>query len=226
LWEARPTLVTMMTLGFYVRPWVKVKYPDLPAVGRFESNYFQPEHWKPEYPNAAFRNARAEDLFWASRIIAAISPEAVRAAVVTAQFTDSKATEYLTQTLLERRIKVMTSWLNATNPVVNVALSSTGALTFSNAAEEAGVAKPPASYTLSWSRFDNATATHTTVGSEQTVTTTAAQAPAELLSGGTEYVAVTIRAIDANRPAWKDPLIAYFRRAGDAWTLVGLERNP
>ena len=26
LWEARPTLVTMLTLGFYVRPWVKVQY--------------------------------------------------------------------------------------------------------------------------------------------------------------------------------------------------------
>ena len=58
LWEARPTLVTMLTLGFYVRPWVKVKYPDLPAIGRFESSYFQPELWKPEYPNAAFSNAR------------------------------------------------------------------------------------------------------------------------------------------------------------------------
>src|SRR4029453_13129957 len=43
LWESRPTFITMLTLGFYVRPWVKVKYPDLPAIGRFESNYFQPD---------------------------------------------------------------------------------------------------------------------------------------------------------------------------------------
>ena len=60
IWEARPTLVTMLTLGFYVRPWVKVDYPDYPALGRFEANYFLPQAWKPEYPNPAFQNARAE----------------------------------------------------------------------------------------------------------------------------------------------------------------------
>ena len=225
LWEARPTLITMLTLGFYVRPWIKVKYPDLPAVGRFESSYFQPESWKPEYPNAAFSNARPEDLFWAARIIAAIPEAAVGKVIETAQFSDPKAAEYLNQTLLERRTKVLTSWLNGTNPVVNVALSPAGTLTFSNAAQDAGMAKPPEHYTVAWSRFDNATATHTAVGSEEKVATASAQAPRELLSGGSEYIAVRIRAIDANRPAWGHPLLAYFRRAGDAWTLAGLERN-
>ena len=226
LWEARPTLVTMLTLGFYVRPWVKVKYPDLPAIGRFESSYFQPELWKPEYPNAAFSNARPEDKFWAARIVAAVPEEAVRAVVSTAQYTDPQASEYLTQTLLERRTKVLVSWLNGTNPVVNVALSNAGVLTFSNGAVDAGMAKPAAHYTLAWSRFDNATSTHSAVGSEQKVTELSAQAPAELLSGGAEYIAVTIRAVDPNRPPWSHPLIAYFRRGGDSWSLVGLERNP
>ena len=226
LWEARPTLVTMLTLGFYVRPWVKVKYPDLPAIGRFESSYFQPELWKPEYPNAAFSNARPEDKFWAARIVAAVPEEAVRAVVSTAQYTDPQASEYLTQTLLERRTKVLVSWLNGTNPVVNVALSNAGVLTFSNGAVDAGMAKPAAHYTLAWSRFDNATSTHTAVGSEQKVTDLSAQAPAELLSSGAEYIAVTIRAVDPNRPSWSHPLIAYFRRGGDSWSLVGLERNP
>ena len=27
----------MLTLGFYVRPWIKVPYPDIPALGRIES---------------------------------------------------------------------------------------------------------------------------------------------------------------------------------------------
>jgi hypothetical protein len=225
LWEARPTLVTMLTLGFYVRPWVKVKYPELPAVGRFESSYFQPELWKPEYPNRAFKNARPEDLFWGARILSSLPEEAVRAVVSTAQYSDPQATEYLTQTLLERRRKVLASWLNVTNPVVQVALSPTGALTFRNAAEDAGTAKAPAHYTLAWSRFDNATATHTSVGGEQKVTAPGGQAPRELLTGG-EFVAVTIRAVDPSRPAWQHPLIAYFRRSGEAWTLVGLDRNP
>ena len=226
LWEARPTLVTMLTLGFYVRPWLKVKYPDLPAIGRFESNYFQPDLWKPEYPNAAFSNARPEDKFWAARIIAALPDEAVSAVVSTAQYSDPGAAQYLTQTLLERKSKMLASWLNVTNPVVNVALSPAGELTFSNAAHDAGVAAPAESYSLSWSKFDNVTATHSAVGVEQKVTTTSAQALPELLADGSEFIAVTIRGIDPNRPAWSHPLVAYFRRASGAWSLVGLERNP
>ena len=43
VWESRPTLITMLTLGFYVRPWIKVDYPDIPSLGRIESTYFRPE---------------------------------------------------------------------------------------------------------------------------------------------------------------------------------------
>ena len=42
IWDARPTFITMLTLGFYVRPWIKVEYPDMPSVGRIESTYFNP----------------------------------------------------------------------------------------------------------------------------------------------------------------------------------------
>ena len=68
----------MLTLGFYVRPWLKVDYPDIPSIGRFESSYFRPEDWKPVYANPAFANARPEDRFWAARIVAAFTEEQVR----------------------------------------------------------------------------------------------------------------------------------------------------
>ena len=226
VWEARPTFITMLTLGFYVRPWLKVDYPDLPAVGRFESTYFQPENWKADAPNPAFRNVRSEDQFWAARIMAALSAEAVEAVVGTAQFTDPRASAYVKKTLLERKSKILGLWLNGTNPVVNPALSRSGSLSFQNAAVEVAAANPAEGYTLAWSRFDNGTGTHTPVGPEQTVTATAADAPADLLANQPEYVAVTIRALHPERPAWKQPLIAYFRRTGEAWALVGLERNP
>ncbi|MEO5896177.1 MAG: hypothetical protein ABIS06_10780 [Vicinamibacterales bacterium] len=225
LWEARPTFVTMLTLGFYVRPWVKVKYPDLPSVGRIESTYFQPENWKPEYPNPAFVNARPEDRFWAARILSNVSEDAVKAAVGTAQFSDPRATEYLIKLLLERKTKVLKSWLNGTNPVADLELDGSGRLSFRNAAARAGVAADAERYTLTWSRFDNATRVHTPVGSEQSVTTTSAQAPRDLLEGAGEFIAVSIRAFHPDQPAWRQPLTAYFRR-NDGWKLVGLERNP
>lgn len=225
IWEARPTLITMLTLGFYVRPWVKVAYPAIPAVGRFESTYFRPENWKPEYPNPAFRNVRPEDRFWAARIISHISDEAIRGIVGAAKFTDPQATEYMTETILSRKAKVLVSWLNASNPAVNFAMDGEGRLTFQNAAEEVGVAKPAERYTVAWSRFDNPSSTHTPAGPEQTVTTTAAQAPRELLAS--DFVCATIRAFHTDQPAWQHPVAVYFRRGPDStWTLVGLERNP
>jgi hypothetical protein len=216
VWESRPTLITMLTLGLYVRPWIKVPYPDIPAVGRFESSYYRAETWKPDYPNPAFRNARADDRFWGARIIAAFNDEAVAAVVRTAKFTDPGATEYLTKTLLERRTK----------PVVDLALNEAGDLTFANAATRAAVAKPAEKYTLRWARFDNAAAKADPVGTEQTVTEPRASAPAELLAAKPEYIAVEVRAFHPDQPAWAQPLSAYFRRAGDRWTLVGLDRVP
>ena len=227
LWERRPTLITMLTLGLYVRPWIKVDYPEIPSVGRLEADYFQPSEWKPEYPNPAFRNARPEDRFWAARIVAAIPEEAVAALVNSIRYTDPRATEHLIKVINGRRAKVLREWLNGTNPVVNPVLSADGRLTFENAAEAAGVAASRAErYTIEWSRFDNTTATHTAVGSEQTVTEAGAHAPAALLSASPEFVAARIRAYHADHPGWSQPLMVYFRRAGQQWTLVGLERNP
>ena len=226
VWESRPTLVTMLTLGLYVRPWIKVDYPQVPAVGRIESTYYRAENWKPEYPNPAFRNARPDDRFWAARIVAAFSEDAVAALVRSARFTDARATDYLVRTLMERRAKVLRTWLSGANPVVDVALSDSGELTFDNAAVRAGVAKPPEHYTVRWSRFDNAAGTHQQQGDAQTVSQPRATAPAALLGARPEFISVQIRSNHPEQPSWAQPVVAYFRRAGDRWALVGLERNP
>jgi hypothetical protein len=225
IWESRPTLITMLTLGFYVRPWIKVSYPEIPSLGRIESAHFSPPDWKPEYPNPAFGNARPEDLFWAARILANLSDTDVRAVVGVARFSDPKATEYLTNVLIERKKKVVQVWLNGTNPTVGFSLSGSGELTFENAAHQAGVAGAAERYTIQWSQFDNASSEHTRIGAEQSVTETRARAPEALLAGGPEYVSAVVRAHHAAQPGWQQPVTVYFRRAGDAWSLVGLERH-
>jgi hypothetical protein len=225
VWDARPTLITMLTLGFYVRPWIKLEYPDLPSIGRIESTYFNPAAWKPEYPNAAFDNARPEDWFWAARILSALSDAAVTAIVGAGRYSDPKAAAYLTDMLLARKAKVLAFGLNGTNPVVAPALSAAGELTFENAAHKVAVANAAERYTIAWSAFDNNTGTHTAVGGERAVTTTAAQAPAALLSTQPEFVSVLVRAYHRDHPAWSQPLRIYFRKTGSEWSLVGLERN-
>ena len=224
IWEAKPTLLTMVTLGLYVRPWARVDYPDIPAVGRFEATFFTPDKWKPEYPNPAFRNARHDDKFWGARIVAQFPDDAIRAVVATARFSDPKATQYLADMMVARKRKVLAAWLNVTNPIVNPTLSATGALRFENAAQAAGVATAAERYTLAWSRFDNATGTHTPLGAEQSVTATGGQAPQELIAAAPAYLAVTIRAFHRDFAAWQRPAVVYFRKANEGWSLVGLER--
>jgi hypothetical protein len=225
IWESRPTLITMLTLGLYVRPWVKVEYPDLPAIGRFESTYFRPEAWKPEYANVAFLNARPEDRFWAARIVAAVPENAVRTMVKTAQFSDPHATEYMIDTILARRSKILKSWLNGTNPIVSPSLQQDGTLTFTNAAEDAGVGPAADHFTIQWSNVDNASGALTSIGQEQTFTERRVQAPASVISGQADFVAAQVRAFHPDQPGWSQPLTIYFRRTTAGFTLVGLERG-
>jgi hypothetical protein len=222
IWEARPTFITMLTLGFYVRPWIKVNYPDLPAIGRFEAKYFRPERWKPEYPNPAFENARPDDLYWGARHVVAMTDEAILAVVRTAEYTDPEATAYLTQALITRRDKVGQLWLNAVLPIEDFTLSSSGKFTFSNIAVDAKVATRGAGYTIEWSKFDNVTDTASTIGEAQTTTELSADAPAGALES--EFVQVKVTGKHPDHPGWSLPCRVVFRKLADGWKLVGVER--
>jgi hypothetical protein len=224
IFEAAPGWKTLASLGLYTRPWLHYSYPDVPAsVGRFEGDFFDPARWKPEYPNPAFENMRADDAFWAARIVSRFSDDAIRAIVGKAQYTDQRATDYIAATLIKRRDKVLRTWLAGVNPLVDFELSERGELSFANAAVDAGVATPPRSYRATWSTFDNVTRESTRVGDTSGATTRLA-APAGLPSAAGTYLRVEIAAVDGPHPSWTVPVHAYFWRPESTWKLVGLER--
>jgi hypothetical protein len=132
---------------------------------------------------------------------------------------------HLRRTSLLLVTAVLATRLNGTNPIVNVAMSRAGELTFENAAERAGVAKAAERYQVQWSRFDNTTGVHHPVGDKLTVSTPRADTPAALATDRPEYVSARLRAFHPDQPGWAGPVVAYFRRAADGWSLVGLERN-
>jgi hypothetical protein len=215
---------TLGTLGLYLRPWLTIRYPEVPrSVGRFEAESFDPETWRPEYPNPAFRNLQPADAFWAARIVSRFSDEDIRAIVEKAEYSDSLATDYVTATLIKRRDRVLGRWLNQMNPVDDIVVDPEGRLTFRNASEAVGAGPPATNYALQWYRFDNLTDTHAPVGGEEFVTEPAGQAPRELLSDA-EFMAVRIRTFHLAHPAWARPATAYFRRVAGGWQPVGLER--
>jgi hypothetical protein len=226
IWEARPTFITMLTFGLYVRPWIKVQYPDLPSVGRIEAAYFAPERWKPEYPNSAFDNMRPDDAFWAARLLTAFDDDLIRAAVKSAQFTDPEADAYLAQTLITRKDKILQTWLNGVLPLHDFALSRDGTLTFTNVAETAVAAQSAREYRIRWFTFDNQAGATTPIGDEVSVAEPRAAAPPALLANPQEFVMVELRGIHDRHPGWASPSKVYFRRQGQAWQLVGVERQP
>ena len=224
IWEARPTMITVLTLGFWVRPWIKVEYPEIRSLGNVEAAFYQPERWKPEYPNPAFDNARADDIFWAARRVMAVSDEMIRAAVDTAQYSDPAARNYLGDVIIARRDKIGLTWLTEVNPLIDFALDASGTLTFRNFAAETKRGPVAASYVVSWARFDNATGLATPVGEGTTITEMKAVAPATALTG--DYVQMQVSAIATGFPEWAKPVLLHFRKAAGGWTLVGLSRIP
>jgi hypothetical protein len=223
--EWKPALTTLATLGLYVRPWILVDYwQDAKSVGRFEGSFFDPVAWRPEYPNPAFDNLRADDAFWAARLVSKFSDQTIRAIVAKARFSEPGAADHVASTLITRRDKVLHAWLTGVNPLVDPRLGTDGVLTFENAAVAAGVTTPPASYTLTWSRFDNATGTAVGDPQETRATEPRAAAPATLLGG--DFITVAVRTTHAQQPAWNTPVTFTFRKTDKGWQTIGLDRIP
>ncbi len=220
----KPSLLTLATFGLYIRPWLRTSpVSEYPAVGRFSADGFDPRTWVAEYPKAAYANMRDDDAFWAARIVARFSDEAIRAIVSKGKYSDPAAAEELVSTLIKRRDRIKEVWLTAVNPIADATLSADGQLRFVNVAAAHGVGGAPEGYALNWTRFDNATDTHTSLGGEVRVTAPGATAPADLLSGA-EYVSVSISTRHTAFPAWK-PVRVYFRRIAGGWQTVGLDRG-
>jgi hypothetical protein len=223
--EWGPSLKTLATLGLYVRPWITTNYWEgARSVGRFEGDAFDPVKWRPEYPNPAFDNMRADDAFWGARLVARFSDDAIRAIVARARYSERGAAEHIANTLIKRRDKVLRAWLTGVNPLADARLGNDGTLVFENSAVAARVATPPTRYTLSWSRFDNATNAAAGAPVEMTATETRTVAPPAILSGAS-FVSVAVRTIHPEFPTWEMPVTFTFRRVANGWQAVGVERT-
>jgi len=225
VFDGRDTLTRMFGFGLPTRPWMRARYPELDAVGHFEAERFEPGSWKPRLPNPAFTRARAEDLFWAARRVVAFSDEQIRAAVESGRYSNPQTVEYLVDTLMERRDKIAQAWLNVVNPLVDVQLSTSGVLTFDNAAVRAGVATDPQGYRVTWFAYDNSTGMTTTLGSGSADPARRLVTLSGLPTRPGDFIRVDLTPVEPPHAAWAEPLRTHFRRAAEGWTLVGLDRS-
>ncbi len=224
--EGKKTLAGIPSFGFYVKDWRTVPLYRARSVGAFpiDNPQWDPEKWKPRYANSAFRAARLDDKFWAARRLQAFTDDMLNAVIRVGQFNDPPSEEMLSKFLSERRNAIVRRYLPAVNPIVDLRLSSSGTLTFTNAAVAADISSPPAEYVVTWSRFDNGSGATTDVGTTKASEPSVA-APADLPTGAGSYIRLEISATGGPE-SWMQPAHAYFRRQPDGWKLVGFERMP
>lgn len=213
----------VLSFGFKIPVWRTQDYFESPAIGRLPRDHseWDPETWWPHITNAAFRHMRPDDTFWAAHKLAAISDEMVRAAVAEGRFGHAESEEFLVRAIIERRLRILQTFLPKVNPIVDPAIDASGRLTFRNAAVDAAVADRAPGYRATWYTFDNTTDTATRVA----VTEEKTGAMAMPAMPASEYIKVEIAAVGGPK-AWSDPISAYFRRDSGNWVLVGFERLP
>ncbi|HEY4180030.1 MAG TPA: hypothetical protein VGM90_24475 [Kofleriaceae bacterium] len=97
----------LFTFGLYQPKYLDIQRSKFRSVGMFEAKAFNPKKWKPALPNPAFDERTDDDLFWAASILARIQPEHIRAAVEAGHYDEEGAADYVYETLLARRRKLL-----------------------------------------------------------------------------------------------------------------------
>ena len=220
--EFTPALKAAPTLGIWDRPWRHVEYVEYPSVGRFESAYFQPQAWRPDYPNPAFDKMTPQDALWATRTVMRFSDEAVRAIVATGQYDDPAAEAYLAGALIERRDKIVRYYLSRINPVDGFRVTGAGGtqrLEFGNLGLDVGLAAN-CDYGYQWYRYDNDLDARSSLTGEATTSLPAIPIP----SGSIPFRIVRLTSHCARQPSWSSA-VEVFVRGGSEPTVVGVDRG-
>jgi hypothetical protein len=203
----------VLSLGLYVPRWASADYGDSEAVGRFEAQVFDPDAWKPNYPNPAFDNRLADDTFWAAKQVASFTNEQIRAIVRTGQYSDPRAEQYIVDCLIARRDKITRTFFAKVLPLDHFAIQN-GVLTFQDLAQTFDL-HARRDYSFQWYSFDN------TTGQKQPLPDATPALPRRLLEGpGEAYAAAEIRTAGAPQS-----VLVYVRKRGETAGVVGVEHT-
>jgi hypothetical protein len=107
----------LVTFGFDVEDWESIQYTQWPSVGSFEAEIFKPENWKTASPYEPIIRMQPYDCYWAAKIVGAVTEDHFRVLVEAAQYPSSDAAEYVVNTLMERRRKVLAHYLDQVSPI-------------------------------------------------------------------------------------------------------------
>jgi hypothetical protein len=155
----KKSLLKIFAVGLYSPDWERAKFPHIRAVGHLEAATFKPDVWTPNYPVPAFLNRLPDDEFWAAKQVLSFTEAQIRALVETGEYTDPKAVEYITATLIQRRDRVGRVFFGKVLPLDRFEIRG-GQLTFEDLGVKAGF-NAAREYQIQWFNFDNATGAKT-----------------------------------------------------------------
>ena len=78
---------------------------------------FEPETWKPNWPNQAFNNLTVRDGYWGAKLVGSFTDEQIRAAVAAGELPDAWAADTLATILMTRRDATVEHWYGKVSPV-------------------------------------------------------------------------------------------------------------
>ncbi len=107
----------MLTLGLVVEDWENLTYTPWPSVGAFEAEVFDPANWKTVSAYEPMLFSQPDDDYWAAKVVGAVTREHLEALVRAAQYPEPEAGEYVVETLMERRRKILEYFLRQVSPV-------------------------------------------------------------------------------------------------------------
>jgi hypothetical protein len=205
----------LLSLGFYPSKWERARYSGQKAVGRIEAQIFDPEQWKTNYPNPAFLSRRADDEYWAAKIVLAFTDEDIRALVETGEYSDPKVVEFITNTLAQRRDRIGRCYFSKVLALENFGIRD-GELKFENLSVRYGYRQAP-EYRVDWSTFDNEHGTFHPLSA--TLSFRLPNQFTSIASGG--YLAARIHAWPDNRKS----VTVFLRKTDSIAEFAGLERE-
>ncbi len=213
LFSLKPPLMQLATLGLYVPRWARADFPDLPSVGRFEWEVFDPENWVPEYYNPAFANCLPEDAFWAAKQVMAFKDEQIRAIVQTGQFSDPEAEDWIATCLTHRRDKIGRAFFSKVLPLDRFEIRD-GQLDFKDLQVEYGFV-PERKYSIDWFFYNNE------MNQKEPVSSSENRVIPKILQNVSpgEFFGASIKRDDSDKS-----VDVYVRKDQNGFTVVGIDR--
>lgn len=201
--------------GLYAPAWQRTRYPGIAAVGRFESEAFDPARWQPNFTIAAFANRTPHDDYWAARKTLAFTGDDIRAIVSTGQYSDPAATGWIAKCLIERRDKIARHYLDGVLPLDSFRIEE-GELRFDDVATLHGL-RAARRYTAEWAEFRNFTGQHVAIANGKSL-----RLPERVRADvATSYYSAKITAENEDKEKF---VYVYLRTGKDGPKVVGIDR--